>query len=96
MAAPDSRQVPTYLGQGRVENNLHLAALSPRLHGCVGRESRPSVGAGVPVLRGWLGRPRGGRRRIPHGVHLRDGGQEVPPPPSGGYGDAGERGAGGD
>ena len=58
---------------------LHPAALPPRLHECADREPRPSVGvvprAGVPVVRGWLGRPRGGRHRVPHSVHPRDGGQ---------------------
>ena len=66
-------------GSGRVEHDLHPAALPPRLHECADREPRPSVGvvprAGVPVLRGWLGRPRGGRHCVPHGVHPPDGGQ---------------------
>ena len=60
-------------GSGRVEHNLHPAAPPPRLHECADREPRPSVGvapcAGLPVLRGWLGRLRGGRHRVPHGVH---------------------------
>ena len=66
-------------GLGRVEHDLHLAALPPRLYECADREPRPSVGVvpcgGVAVLRGWLGRPRGGRHCVPHGVHPRDGGQ---------------------
>ena len=66
-------------GSGRMEHDLHPAAPPPRLHECADREPRPGVGiaprAGVPVLRGWLGRLRGGRHRVPHGVHPRDGGQ---------------------
>ena len=66
-------------GSGRVEHDLHPAAAPPCLHECADREPRLSVGvaprAGVQVLRGWLGRPRGGRHHVPHGVHARDGGQ---------------------
>ena len=66
-------------GSGRVEHDLHPAAPPPRLHVCADCEPRPSVGvaprAGVRVLRGWLGRLRGGRHCVPHGVHPRDGSQ---------------------
>ena len=66
-------------GSGRVEHDLHPAAPPPRRHELADRKPRPSVGvaprAGVPVLRGWLGRLRGWHHRIPHGEHPRDGGQ---------------------
>ena len=66
-------------GSGRVEHYLHPAAPPPCRHELSRRQPRPSVGvaprAGVLVLRGQLGRPRGWRHRIPHGEDLRDGGQ---------------------
>ena len=50
-------------GSRRVEHDLHPAAPPPDRHKLADREPRPSVGvaprAGVLVLRGWQGRPRG-------------------------------------
>ena len=55
----------------RVKDDVHPAALSPRPHELMGGEPRPHGGvlsrAGVLVLRGQLGLPRGWQYRIPHG-----------------------------
>ena len=76
MVGPPGARTP---GSGRVEDDLHPAVPPPHLHECADREPRPRVGVaprvGVPVLRGWLGRLWGGRHRVPHGKHPRDGGQ---------------------
>ena len=57
-------------GSGRVKDDLHPAAPSPRPHELAGGEPRPRSGvrvrARVLVLREQLGVPRGGQHPVPH------------------------------
>ena len=77
-------------GSGRVEHDLHPAALPPCLHECADREPRPSVGVvqpaiGQPCHMMHTPRPRAGRR-------VGDGGWHSPPPLGGGGAEGGRGG----